>query len=202
MTGSKKVVCFFEDIAHEKFISALIRRAAEQLGIPELQIKVLNATQGSKVWPELTKYLRRMQKGEVALPDVLVVVIDGNCKRMQRVRRQIQQKIEEICGKSHTIKLACAVPEPHIERWYLEDQHALKSILPGAQPRKLKHKHKCKRNLRNLYKRALIEAIRAAGVEPLLGGAEYGEDIAISLNTASLDRSFQAFWAELQAALK
>lgn len=89
--------------------------------------------------------------------------------------------------------LVFAIPNPHIERWYLEDQGAWVQVLPGARAKKIKYK--CERDR---YKNELKKAIRAAGVEPLLGGAEYGEEIAKALNSQQLDRSFQDFWRDLR----
>lgn len=194
MNRVQQVMCFCEDIAHERFIVALVQRAAQQQNT-SVQIKVLSATHGSRVWVEFRQYLRELKTGAQRLPDVLVVVMDGNCKKPAQVRKDIEQEV----GKSGlTIpQLVCAVPDPHIERWYLEDQQALKSILPNAQPKKLRYK--CERDR---YKRALVEAIRVAGVEPLLGGAEYGDEVANALNPYRLDRSFQNFWRELLNALR
>lgn len=193
MSRTRQVVCFCEDIAHERFIKALIRRAGAAKNVT-VYIKVLNATHGSKVWNEFRQYLRELKAGTQSLPDVLVVVMDGNCQKAAKVRKDIEQEVKKV---GLTIAhLICAVPDPHIERWYLEDQHAFKKVLPKAQPRKLRYK--CERDR---YKRALTDAIRAAGIEPLLGGAEYGEDIAQNLDPGKLDHSFQAFWKDLGAAL-
>jgi hypothetical protein len=189
-----EVVCFCEDIAHERFITALIQRAAEERN-RLVHIQVLNATHGSKVWPEFRQYLEELKKGRRPVPDVLVVVIDGNCKRAAQVRKDIEQDVARL--GVHIPHLVCAVPDPHIERWYLEDQHALKAVLPKAQPKKLRYK--CERDH---YKQALRESIRAAGIEPLLGGAEYGEEIARHLNPHRLDRSFKSFWKNLCEAFR
>jgi hypothetical protein len=84
-----------------------------------------------------------------------------------QVRQGIEREMrKQKVGVPH---LVCAVPDPHIERWYLEDQRALKAVLPGARPPKLSYR--CERGR---YKQARRQAIRDAGVEPLLGGAEYG----------------------------
>jgi|LJSS01.1.fsa_nt_gb hypothetical protein len=193
MSRTRQVVCFCEDIAHERFIKALIQRAGAEKNVA-VQIKVLNATHGSKVWNEFRQYLRELKAGTASLLDILVVVMDGNCQTAAKVRKDIE---EEVMKVGLTIPhLICAVPDPHIERWYLEDQHAFKKVLPKVQPRKLRYK--CERDR---YKRALVEAIRAADIEPLLGGAEYGEEIAQDLDPAKLDRSFRAFWKDLGAAL-
>lgn len=194
MSRPWRVVCFFEDIAHERFITALIQRAAEEQKVTP-QIKVVNATHGSKVWPEFRQYLRELKAEWETLPDVLVVVMDGNCRKAAQVRRDIEQEVAE--SGVNIPHLACAVPDPHIERWYLEDQQAIKAVLPKAQPKKLRYK--CEHDR---YKQALIETIRAAGIEPLLGGAEYGKDIAHHLNPSRLGRSFQTFWKDLCAAFK
>lgn len=191
MKAPRQVVCFCEDIAHERFIVALIQRAAREQGT-SVQIKVLSATHGSKVRREFRQYLHELKSGTRSLPDILVVVLDGNCRKAAQVRKEIEQE-----ARGLVLHLVCAIPDPHIERWYIEDQQALKSILPGAQPRKLRYK--CERDQ---YKQALVEAIRAAGVEPLLGGAEYGDKIANSLDPARLDRSFKIFWGELLRALR
>jgi len=194
MSRRLEVVCFCEDIAHERFIRGLIQRAAEDHGV-SAHIRVLNATHGSRVWLEFRQYLQELAKGQHLLPDVLVVVIDGNCKGASQVRQDIEREVhKQNVGVPH---LVCAVPNPHIERWYLDDQQALKSVLPGARPQKLSYK--CERDW---YKQALRQAIRDAGVEPLLGGAEYGEDIARILQPSRLDRSFQTFWKELSAAFR
>jgi hypothetical protein len=193
MSRRLEVVCFCEDIAHERFIRGLIQRAAEDHGV-SAHIRVLNATHGSRVWLEFRQYLQELAKGQQSLPDVLVVVIDGNCKGASQVRQDIEREVQkQSVGVPH---LVCAVPDPHVERWYLDDQQALKSVLPGARSQKLSYK--CERDR---YKRALRQAIRDAGVEPLLGGAEYGEDIARKLEPSRLDSSFQAFWNDLSAAL-
>lgn len=193
MNHTLQVVCFFEDIAHERFITALIKRAAEEQNVIPA-IKVLNATHGSRMWKEFRQYLRDLKAQVTPLPDVFIVVKDGNCQKATEVVRKIEDEVKR--ASVPIPRLVCAVPDPHIERWYLEDQQAFKKVLSRAQPKKLRYKCGPDR-----YKRALIEAIRAAGVEPLLGGAEYGEDIAKVLDPSRLDRSFKTFWKVLCSAL-
>ncbi len=196
MSHPRRVVCFCEDIAHERFVRAIIQRAAEEVRSTPVEIQVLNATHGSRVWREFQQYLREVKADQKLLPEVLVIVIDGNCKKAAQVRRAVEEEVEKMgLAIPH---LVCAIPDPHIERWYLEDQRALKSILPRAKPEKLPSK-KCERDR---YKQALKNAIRAAGVEPSLGGAEYGEDVAKALEPSRLDDSFKNFWRDLLAALK
>ena len=190
MRGVCRITCFFEDFAHERFIKTIIKRTGQQAGI-QAEISVRSATHGSRVWRELEQYLRDIKEKFEPTPDVLVVVIDGNCQKEIQVRKRIRELTSKY-GFPHEY-VVCAIPDPHIERWYLEDQQALVRVIPNAKPQKLSYK--CERDR---YKRALVETIRKAGIEPLLGGAEYGDEIAQSLNPSRLDRSFRNFWNELQ----
>jgi hypothetical protein len=188
-----QVTCFFEDVAQERFLKALIERAGARLG-PQLTIRVRNATHGSRVWKELASYFQDLEKGVEAQPDLLVVSLDSDCKNRGEVRKEVQS----LADRYGFLKpLVCAIAEPHVERRYLEDQEALAKLFPGIKSQKLKYK--CEKDW---YKKALVEAIRSAGIEPLLGGAEYGADIAQHMNPQRLDKSFQAFWDELGKVLK
>jgi hypothetical protein len=189
-----QILCFLEDVAHEKFLVALIRRAADQVKVP-VRIQVRNATGGSRAWTEFRRFLADLGRSNAERPDILVVAIDGNCRKSATVRDQIKR---EACNASASVpRIVCAVPDPHIERWYIEDSTALPQVLPGAQSRKLRYK--CQRHR---YKGALRDAVRLSGVEPMLGGAEYGEDVAQVVNPEKMDRSFRLFWRELLNSLK
>jgi hypothetical protein len=189
------VVCFFEDIAHEAFITELVRRAAKEQG-KVVEIDTRNATGGAKVWGELKAFLRDLVNA-TGKPDILVVVVDGNCKPKQK-----QQQVMKLL-QSQTLRIphyVIGVPDPHIERWYLEDPNALPQVVSNATPQ-LPH-HKCQKSL---YKNALRDALRAAGLEPVLGGAEYGAEIAAVLDpyiVSKGDSYFDRFWKDLNNALK
>ncbi len=194
MKASISVACFFEDVAQERFLRALIERAARMAGMP-INLRVRNATHGSRVWRELEDYLRDLRQGIEPVPDVLVITIDGDCQQAAQVKKQVLDRVRRYSFPEQNI--VCAVPDPHIERWYLEDQQALSQVIPGARAEKLGYK--CERDR---YKKALREAIRTSGVEPLLGGAEYGEEIAAQLDPTRMDRSFRNFWQGLLRILK
>ncbi len=91
----------------------------------------------------------------------------------------------EILIKSYVFKdlTVCAIPDPHIERWLLIGSAAFKAVLGKgcAAP-----DYKCERDR---YKKLLIQAIRDAGLSPLLGGMEHAEDI---VNAMDLERMEQA----------
>lgn len=69
-----------------------------------------------------------------------------------------------------------AIPDPHIERWMLVDEAAFRTVfgrgctLPGL---------KC---AKDEYKRLLLKEIRDSGIEPILGGEEFAEDIVKAMN--------------------
>ena len=158
-----KIVAFFEDLAHERFLRALIVRAGQEVGVP-VEDQIRSATHGSRVWKELTHYLRDVRKDPESLPDILVVSMDSDCKERAEIKRAVKALVEKSDFRAAVV---CAIPKPHIERWYLEDQRALSEVIPGVNFQKLKEK--CERDW---YKRALVKAIQQAGIEPFLGGAE------------------------------
>jgi len=71
--------------------------------------------------------------------------------------------------------------DPHIERWLLLDSAAFKAG-PGrgcdVPQQKCERKH---------FKRLLLEAVRAAGVTPLLGGIEYTETLVKAMDLRRLE---------------
>jgi hypothetical protein len=194
MSEPCRVVYFFEDIAHERFVRTLVRRAAKEQDV-ELAEEIRNATHGSRVWPELQHFVRDLLGKQSKVPDVLIVVLDANCSKYTEVRKRIRNEVTTLVPC-----LVCAVPNPHIEKWYLADAAAFKKILPKSCPKLTRQK--CERNR---YKRLLKDAIRAAGVEPVLGGAEYGEELANAVDPTTVskaDKSFKAFWSDLKRALR
>ena len=191
---------FLEDIGHRQFLEALVTRVAQQMRIPSIRVHsdVRNATGGlGKALGELRGFLRDVLRERERPFDVLVIAIDGNCQGYQQKRNDIQ----EIVNRSdYRGAVACAVPDPHVERWYLADPGALRRILdlasiPAAPP------YKCERAR---YKEALRTAIRQAGVVAPLGGVEYGAEIAeaTDLFTAGkADAAFKHFVDELTQGL-
>lgn len=67
-SSALRVGYFLEDIAHEKFIAALVRRVAQEVGLaPEsLEDIVYNASGGEgRTMTELRRFLRDAQRGLV-----------------------------------------------------------------------------------------------------------------------------------------
>ena len=153
---------FVEDFGHETFLDALLRRFAEQYDI----------------LIEVKRYIRDLQRSKENLPDLIIAATDGNCKGFSERKHQIDE-----ATKNFSQQVVCAIPDPHIERWLLLDSAAFKKVLGKGCSAPVQ---KCERDL---YKRLLLEAVRQAGVKPLLGGIEYTEDLVGAMNLDKLERT-------------
>ncbi len=174
-----QILYFLEDRAQEGFIKALVERAAKEESIPtgSLTHDIRSARYGSGVIREFKNFLRDTRKTGPSTVDLLIVAIDGNCKGH---RDRIKQ-LEKMIPPNHPFKdrVVYAVPDPHIERWYIIDQRAFKYGVgldrpPALPPYKCKKAH---------YKQVVNQALRESGISSLLGGAEYAERIVASIET-------------------
>ena len=176
---------FLEDIAHAWFLQTLIERIATEQNIPRIALRheLRNVTGGAgTALSELRAFVRDVQRSQAYTFDVLIVAIDSNCHRYVERRNQIQHVIEQ---SRYPGSVVFAIPDPHIERWYLEDARALQQVLQSDVLPQVPA-YKCERDL---YKQALRQALKEAGVIALLGGAEYGDDIANAIDLYKLSRS-------------
>ena len=198
--ASLRVGYFLEDIAHEKFITALVRRVGEETGLaPEaLEHIVYNASGGKgQTMTELRRFLRDVQRGRIPPTPVLVVAIDGNCQGYTEKHNEIRRVAED---NGYAGQLVCAIPDPHIERWYMADPGGLQQAIE-ARVRPVLPAYKCERGR---YKRAILGVFADVGIKPLLGGAEYGNDVvkAMDLYAAQqADPALKHFVDHLKAAL-
>ncbi|MSP00003.1 MAG: DUF4276 family protein [Acetobacteraceae bacterium] len=190
-----EIVCFGEDSSHKKIISTILNRLFDEEGVPFTQVW-RNATRGhGAVIKELRLLLRDIQRDRGRFPDLIVVATDGNCEGYIKRRNDITNLTDRIPG----LRVVCAVPDPHIERWLLIDPSAFKAVLDvGCQA----PDQKCERDR---YKKLLRDAIRQTGISPALGGIEYAEDI---VNAMDLDRSARSdpslahFLSELRPVIR
>ncbi len=191
---------FLEDIGQERFLTALVSRIAQEMGLAlqKLRHEVRNATGGRGVaLDELRRFLRDVNHERERPFALLVVAIDGDCLSYRERRDEIRAIVEQ---SGYPGLVICAVPDPHIERWYLADPCGLQQVLEvGSIPEV--PTYKCERGR---YKQALRDAIRQTGVVAPLGGLEYGPDIAEALDLYAVgkaDAGFKHFVDELQAGL-
>jgi hypothetical protein len=131
--------------------------------------------------------------------DLTVICIDGNCVGYNEKRRQLQGE----CDKAHFAKpVVFAIPDPHIEHWYLLDQTALRQALGDKKLTIQAPKDKCERDL---YKRLLEEACDRAEIPTTQGGTEFGPAIVAHLNLMQMARSqpaFKAFYEDARQKLQ
>jgi hypothetical protein len=170
------VALFVEDFAHETFLKAMVQRLGEEHHV-DLAFQPYSVRGGAgKVVKELRQFLRDLERGRRGLPDLLIVGRDANCQGLLK-RRQELEPVAEHCG----CQVVYAIPDPHIERWLLLDSAAFKAVLGrGCEA----PQQKCERRR---YKRLLMEAVRAAGVTPLLGGIEYADSLVKLMDLRSVE---------------
>jgi hypothetical protein len=198
---------FLEDRAQERFICPLVERVfLETCGSAvRPQHDFRSVRHGSRAMAELRTFFRELRHNfehgrPPTVPDVILVVVDGNCKGYAQRANQVRN-----CSRPDNPfndRIVVAAPDPHIERWYLMDQTALKCGI-GLQRGLNLPPYKCKKDY---YKNALREALKAEGVQPLRGGAEFAEDIVKELGDldglAGIDKGFGDFLANLRQAFR
>lgn len=176
------VLVFGEDYGHEVVLRTLLDRMAAESHV-SLKVQVRSAIRGhGHMLKELKAFLNELQRGQAGLPDLFVVARDANCFGYADRVKEIDTAAADYRGV-----LAKAVPDPHIERWLLIDPQAFRQALgQGCQA----PDQKCDRDR---YKQLLDAAVRAAGVEPLLGGLEFAEDIVRAMNWSRAERADASF---------
>jgi hypothetical protein len=167
--------------------------------LPErLRHDVRNATGGrGKALDELRRFLRDVRRERERPFALLVVAIDGDCRGYRERRDEIRAIVKQ---SGYLGPVICAVPDPHIERWYLADPRGLQQVLEAGNAPEVPT-YKCERGR---YKQALRDAIRQTGVVAPLGGLEYGPDVAEVLDLYTVgkaDAGFKHFLDELRAEL-
>lgn len=198
--GEIRIGYFLEDIGQERFLTALVNRVAREIGLPSRRLRheVRNATGGrGTALSALRRFLRDVNHEREGPFALLVVAIDGDCHSYRERRDEIRAIVEQ---SGYPGSVICAVPNPHIERWYLADPPGLQQVLEvGSIPEV--PSYKCERGR---YKQALRDAIRQTGIIAPLGGLEYGPDIAEAIDLYAVgkaDAGFKHFVDELQAGL-
>lgn len=190
----REIALFVEDFAHRQFLLALLHRFGAEFEV-DLKLEWRNARRGhGRVIYELKQFLRDLQLGRDELPDLIVVATDSNCLGLTGRLKQISEITEKIA-----VRTVCAVPDPHIERWFLADSAAFKRVFGRGCDAP---DQKCERTR---YKKMLIDSIRNSGIVPNLGGIEFAEDIVNAMNldrVGSSDHSLGRLIQELRSIFK
>ena len=186
----RNISLFVEDTVHEDFLVALVHRIANAYNI-EINVKVSSVRGGHEnVITELGQYQQDLQHNDEDLPDIIIVGTDTNSKGFLQREKEIHQAVSSLADR-----VISMIPKPYIERWLLLDSEAFKKVF-GTDCSVPNRKYD-----RYGYKRLLLQAIRDAGVVPLLGGVERIADLVNAMNLQHMeqrDRSFRRFFRALQ----
>ena len=147
---------------------------------------------------EYERFVRDYARGRTLSPDALVVAMDGNSRGPAAVISQLNGITQR---SGYAGRVVYAVPDPHIEKWYMADSRACQTVLGTAHPPQCPADKRGKGD----YKKALIAAINSTGVVPLLGGAEYAADIVAQMNlydAGKNDASLGRFLDDMRNALR
>lgn len=192
MADKREVVIFGEDVGHERFVTALVKRVAVEEGVG-LSVRTGSGRGGhGRALTELRDYQRAL----VGVPDLLVAAIDSNCNpSWTNARDAAENTIDQ--AKFPRSVVAC--PEPHIERWFMADPP---SLFDRFDVRVAPKKRKC---ARDVYKDLLRSVFEAAGQPVVLGGIEYAEEVVDAMDLYAAGRnepSLKHFLDGLRAALR
>jgi hypothetical protein len=133
-------------------------------------------------------------KGQ-SLPDLLVLMIDANCKGWSQARRDLEDAIDS----KLFVRCVIGCPDPHVEKWCLADPQAVQVVLGVAAPA---IPEKCERHL---YKQLLRKTIRDAGQPILTNEMEYAPDLVAAMDLYHAGKnqpSLRHFVDELRSALQ
>lgn len=198
---SLSIAYFFEDFAHQTFMTGLVSRlVAEKAGVG-IELKPITICEGggSKIYSLFKRYTKDWKMGRAEKYDIIVVVNDANCKGVSEVRKRFENDAKSVNFPSEDI--VYAIPDPYIERWYLADcLNFTKAVQGNEVPSQLPYMHK--KTQRHFYKDKLIEALQINGIES--GGTELGEDIAklVDFSTiGNIDSNFASFIDDFRRCL-
>jgi hypothetical protein len=205
MADKQRVAFFLEDSAQEAIIPPLFSRLAAEEGWEacQLDLQVLSARGGGSL-SAFRQFLEDARELGYLKADLLIVGVDANCKGFT-ARRDL---VIQAAARSSYREIITAIPDPHVERWYLLDIPAL-STAAGAPIAASVPAYKCEKNH---YKTLLRHAFKSSGIAPPLGGLEYGPLVASrppsshSKNTnrlsPSLKCSLNSRWMSLMMNLR
>lgn len=120
-----KIGLFVEDQAHRSFISPLLMRLIQESSL-EIQVEERSVSGGhGAVLEDLGRYLKDVQRQDLDYYDAVIVGTDANCKGFKDRRKEV----ERVISVYPKISVVLAIPDPHIERWFLLDSAAFKKAL-------------------------------------------------------------------------
>ena len=186
-----------EDNAQEQFIKGILKRILKEYGFNDDDYEITPlCNKGGKSLLALKTFINEGKRISFRTKDILIVGSDANCMGFMERKKQI----DKIIADSQYKNVIMAIPNPHIERWYLMDLQALKKAVDAPISVNLPS-FKCEKGF---YKRLLKSAFQSAGIVPPLGGTEYGEEIAKYVDLyecGKIDHGFKEFNEQLRLGL-
>jgi hypothetical protein len=201
MADNFKVGYFLEDRGHEILLKAFVHRIAIEKGFrPGSWKDDVRAARGGRSIEAFKYFLQDFHEIVESFPfDLLIVASDGNCKGYLERRQQLVSHAEKSiqCALDNIV---FAIPDPHIERWYMDDPDGFNRALGfGALP--VLPSYKCEKGL---YKNVMKQAAASPEVYVQFGGYEYGEKIVQEMDiykATKNDSSLKHFIDDLGSAL-
>lgn len=192
------MVFFLEDSAQEALIPNLVLRLIVEEGKNphDYELKVLSARGGGSI-RAYKEFIKGVKKRKAPAADVLVVGSDGNCNGFTKRRAQLNSAAKDVPYST----VITAIPDPHIERWYLLDNQALAEAA-GVPIKAMPPTAKCDKRH---YKKLLKETFARHDLSPPLGGAEYGPRVAAAINLYAAgvaDHAFRDFTDQVRSWLR
>jgi len=197
--AAKHIIAYFlEDIGQEAIIPPLVKRLIRETGKPAdaFEHLILNARGGRSI-SSYQDFLADARRSNHLPADLLIVGSDGNCKGFAARRAEI---VAVAANPPYPI-VVTAVPDPHVERWFLLDPSALSRAVGISKIPPLPA-HKCDKDY---YKHLLRSAFDKSSIIPLLGGTEYGPLVANEMNlyaACKTDHGFAEFVDGVKSWLK
>lgn len=200
--GNIRILYFLEDRAQEGFIKALVKRIAteESVSSDNLIHDIRSARGRYRIIKEFRNFIKETALTGQLEADLLILAKDGNCKGHQESIRELNKYFQT----NHPLKdkTVYAVPDPHIERWYIIDQRAFRDGV-GLERAPDMPPYKCEKAY---YKQILHQALKNSNIGSLLSGAEYAEKIVENIQNFELlgnqNAGFQNFIEGLRRFFK
>jgi hypothetical protein len=159
------VELFCEDSAHEACARAVVSRIGREIPI-EVTLHVGSARFGlPRLKSELRDFQAALRKGS-GVPDLLVVLADGNDAGPGARQREVAEAIDEKVFPRYVV----GAPDPYVERWLLADPTSFAERF-GQQPVLVAPTG------REGWKQRLVEALEGAGEIVTQGGSEFADEI-------------------------
>lgn len=192
------ILFFLEDSAQEALIPNLVQRliAEEEKNPQDYELKVLSARGGGSI-RAYKEFINGVKQRKTPAADVLVVGSDGNCNGFAKRRTQLNAAAKDVPYST----IITAIPDPHIERWYLLDNKALADAA-GVPVQAVPPAAKCDKGH---YKKLLKDTFAQHNLSPPLGGAEYGPRIAATMDLYAVgiaDHALKDFLDQMRDWLK